>query len=35
MILSARWSSNHDHSFDAEFFKPHVLIDLFITNMEM
>ena len=35
MILSALWSSNRDYSFDAEFLKLLVLIDLFIMNVVM
>ena len=35
MIPFALQSSNCDYSFDAEFLKLLVLLDLFITNMEM
>ena len=35
MVLFALQSSNCDYSFDAKFLKLLVLIDLFITNMEM
>ena len=34
MIISALWSSNHDWSFDVEFLKLLVVINLFITNIK-